>query len=134
MALAYPPFKSCPCGTGRSYSHCCGPAHDGTQPPETPEALMRARYTAYALGNAPFILATWHPQHRPQQLHLDSGTRYRSLRVHRAQGREVEFTATLRVAGGETLLVHERSRFTLLSGRWVYVDEVSPPMVEAQEA
>ena len=94
---------------------------------------MRARYCAYALGDAPFILATWHPQHRPHQLNLDSGTRYRSLRVHRAQGHEVEFTATLR-SGGETMLVHERSRFTQLGGRWVYVDEVTPPVVEAQEA
>lgn len=130
MPLAYPPFKSCPCGTGRSYAHCCGPAHDGSRPAATPEALMRARYTAYALHLEAFVLGTWHPDTRPPNLRLEPGTRYTGLTVHAASGLEVEFTATLR-QGGQTLRVHERSVFTQLGGQWVYVDEVTPPTVES---
>ncbi|GHF29446.1 SEC-C motif-containing protein [Deinococcus metalli] len=130
MALAYPPFKSCPCGSGRSYANCCGPAHDGTRPAATPEALMRARYSAYALRNEAFVLATWHPETRPAALRLESGTKYTGLTVHAAHGLEVEFTATLRVRDGETLRVHERSAFAQVNGAWLYVDEVTPPTVE----
>ncbi|THF88212.1 hypothetical protein E7T09_03120 [Deinococcus sp. KSM4-11] len=129
MALAYPPFKSCPCGSGRSYAHCCGPAHDGSRPAASPEILMRARYSAYALRNAAFVLDTWHPDTRPARLHLEDGTKYTGLTVHSAENEEVVFTATLRQSG-ETLRIHERSAFTRLAGRWVYVDEIIPPTVD----
>lgn len=33
----------CPCGSGKSYGDCCLPLHEGTQLPETPEALLRSR-------------------------------------------------------------------------------------------
>ncbi|GGM02155.1 YchJ family protein [Deinococcus aerophilus] len=131
MPLAYPPFKSCPCGSGHSYAHCCGPAHDGTCPPATPEALMRARYAAYALGNAAFVLKTWHPDHRPTTLHLNDHTRYLCLKVHEASGDEVEFSATLKVAGGEKYVLRERSVFAQLDGQWVYVNDVTPPTLDA---
>jgi SEC-C motif-containing protein len=130
MALAYPPFKSCPCGSGRSYANCCGPAHDGSRPAATPEALMRARYSAYALRDVSFVLGTWHPDTRPAALHLEDGTKYTGLTIHAAQGHVVDFTATLRVRGGETVRVHERSAFAQVAGTWVYVDEVTPPTVE----
>ncbi|UQN06018.1 YchJ family protein [Deinococcus sp. QL22] len=122
MPLAYPPFKSCPCGSGRSYGACCGPAHDGSRPPATPEALMRARYTAYALGNVPFVLHTWHASTRPSHLDLNDGTRYMGLRVHTAADETVEFTASLKLPGGERYSLRERSRFEQVGGAWVYVD------------
>ncbi|AIZ45212.1 hypothetical protein QR90_09050 [Deinococcus radiopugnans] len=133
MPLAYPPFKTCPCGSGRSYGHCCGPAHDGTRPAATPEALMRSRYSAYALGNAPYVLATWHPDTRPPELHLNAGTRYLCLKVHEASGDEVEFTAALQVDRGEKYVLRERSLFKQLDGRWVYVDDITPPTLDAPE-
>ena len=90
---------------------------------------MRARYSAYALRNAAFVLDTWHPDTRPARLHLEDGTKYTGLTVHSAENEEVVFTATLRQSG-ETLRVHERSAFTRLAGRWVYVDEIIPPTVD----
>ncbi|MDV6373462.1 YchJ family protein [Deinococcus arenicola] len=127
MPLAYPPFKSCPCGSGHSYGHCCGPAHDGTRPPATPEALMRSRYSAYALGNAAYVLATWHPDTRPPELELNPATRYLSLKIYEASGNEVEFSAALQVNRGERYVLRERSLFEQLHGRWVYVDDITPP-------
>lgn len=50
----------CPCGSGMDYSVCCGVTHRGLMAP-TPLALMRARYSAYAMGNVNFIMCTTHP-------------------------------------------------------------------------
>ena len=41
--------EPCPCGSGQSYTTCCGPWHAGVPAP-TAEALMRSRYSAYVLG------------------------------------------------------------------------------------
>ncbi|CAM4020481.1 YchJ family protein [Deinococcus frigens] len=133
MPLAYPPFKSCPCGSGRSYAHCCGPAHDGARPAPTPEALMRSRYCAYALGNAAYVLDTWHPATRPPELHLNAGTRYLSLKIYEARGNEVEFSAALKVNRGEQYVLRERSLFEQVDGRWLYVDDVTPPTLDTPE-
>ena len=46
---------SCPCGSGKNYSDCCEKIIKGT-PAETPEALMRARYSAYVKGEIDFII------------------------------------------------------------------------------
>lgn len=130
MPLPYPPLKPCPCGRGRSYASCCEPAHRGAarQPLEaqTPEALMRSRYAAYVLQDEAYLLASWHPETRPQGLDLADGTRYLGLRVHCAQGDEVTFSATLRLPDGQRAQLRERSTFMRLDGRWVYVDGVTP--------
>ena len=39
-------------------------AHDG-HAPATAEALMRSRYSAFALDNDPYVLPSWHPDTRP---------------------------------------------------------------------
>lgn len=83
---------------------------------------MRARYSAFALGDAAFVLRTWHPGHRPRALNLDDGTRYLGLKVHAAQGDEVEFTVRLRAPGQAPGSFRERSRFVRVDGAWVYVD------------
>lgn len=50
----------CPCGSGLPYKKCCRPLHTGTPAP-TPSALMRARYSAYALKKVDYIMCTTHP-------------------------------------------------------------------------
>lgn len=46
---------NCPCGSGILYSECCAPVVTGEMKAETAEALMRARYTAYAVGEIDFL-------------------------------------------------------------------------------
>ncbi len=46
---------SCPCGSGSAYGECCGPILEGKAKARTAEALMRARYSAYATGSIPFL-------------------------------------------------------------------------------
>ena len=92
---------------------------------------MRSRYSAFVLGLADYLLATWHPSTRPPTLELEAGTHWLGLevRAHRLPGGdgkdeakgEVEFVARSRVAGkGQRL--HECSRFVREDGRWFYVD------------
>jgi hypothetical protein len=61
----------CPCGLGDGYESCCGRLHAGAPAP-TAESLMRSRYSAFAVGDAGYLLRTWHPSGRPQNLSLDS--------------------------------------------------------------
>lgn len=89
---------------------------------------MRSRYAAYALGNADYLLATWHPRTRPPRLDLEEEPvpRWLGLAVkdRQAQGPEearVEFLASYKI-GGRAHHLHETSRFLKENGRWYYVD------------
>lgn len=125
MAVA----DACPCGSARAYALCCGPVHAGSPAP-TAEALMRSRFSAFARGDAAYLLASWHPETRPADLHLDADVVWRRLQIvdtvaggdDDAEG-VVEFRASYRDADGGGVL-HERSRFARVEGRWVYVDGV----------
>ena len=119
----------CPCGAAATYAACCarwhgGPAH--LQAP-TAEALMRSRYSAYALGLADYLLATWHPRTRPPTLEpAPSGLRWLGLEVRARHAVDddhatVEFVARSKL-GGRAHRLHETSRFERVGGRWFYVD------------
>lgn len=117
----------CPCGSGTPYPKCCGPLHAGAPAP-TALALMRSRFSAFALADADYLSRTWHPSTRPDPLELDGDVVWRRLQiVDTVAGGEadtdgvVEFRASYRSAEGAGLM-HERSRFTRHEGRWVYVD------------
>jgi SEC-C motif-containing protein len=117
----------CPCGSGNLYPDCCGPRHDGEAPAPTAIALMRSRYCAFALGRAGYLLDTWHPSTRPDQLELDDRIRWTRLEIlGSVQGGPfdatgvVEFRAHYRRADAREQL-HERSVFTRHDGRWFYV-------------
>lgn len=116
----------CPCGGG-GYAECCAPLHDGG-PASTAEALMRSRFSAFALGLEPYLRATWSRTTRPSTLEPDPGTVWRRLQIvdtiRGGEGDEagvVEFRASFRDAAGAGVL-HERSRFVREAGRWVYLD------------
>jgi SEC-C motif-containing protein len=81
---------------------------------------MRSRFSAFALGLAPYLLATWHPSTRPATLDLDDDIERRRLQVVDVSADVVEFRASFRGSDGAGLL-HERSRFAFEGGRWLYV-------------
>ena len=87
---------------------------------------MRSRYSAFAVGDPGYLLATWHSTTRPRELDLDAGTRWLGLDVLATTGGgmlaaegTVQFVA--RYAGGEQ---HEVSRFVREDGAWRYLDAV----------
>lgn len=115
----------CPCGRGLPYAECCGPAHQGT-PASTAEALMRSRYSAFALDDDDYVLRTWHPDTRPAAIEPDSGLRWVGLDILESTGGGlfdaegvVEFRAHYRDHGKHGDMV-ERSRFVRHDGQWVY--------------
>ncbi|MGA0567620.1 YchJ family protein [Rathayibacter sp. KR2-224] len=136
MTTAHTPLADsapCPCGSGEAYGSCCAPLHRG-RAAATPEALMRSRYSAFAVGDAEYLRATWHPSTRPPEVELDPAVQWRRLDIVGSLGGavgddagEVEFRAFWRVLpvpgrdrdGG---VLHERSRFVREGRRWYYMD------------
>ena len=129
MAAACPCGRTTPKGQALSLADWCGPLHAG-QPAPDAERLMRSRYSAFVLGDVPYLLSTWHSSQRPAELKLEAGGKWLGLEIkqHRMTGpdtAEVEFVARFRV-GGKAVRQHERSRFvrekSLDGTRWFYVD------------
>lgn len=117
----------CPCGSGEVFGSCCGPLIGGGAAP-TAERLMRSRFTAFSIGDAVYLLSSWHPSTRPAALELEHDVRWLWLEVRETVAggpfdREgvVAFTAVYRDAGGRGEL-RERSRFVRDDRTWAYVD------------
>jgi SEC-C motif-containing protein len=126
-------FRRCPCGTGLPYAECCRRLHEGTADAATAEQLMRSRYSAFATGDAGYLLDTWHSTTRPRSLEVDPAVRWTGLEVLATSGGAllavegtVEFRAQY-VAGGVRGDQHEDSRFVRENRRWRYLDGVSLP-------
>jgi SEC-C motif-containing protein len=119
---------ACPCGLGDDYESCCGRLHAGAPAP-TAEALMRSRYSAFAIGDPAYLLHSWHPSTRPAELSLDPGQRWTRLEILSTTGGgllhaegTVEFRAHYRTADGRSGSMRENSRFVRENGRWLYLD------------
>jgi SEC-C motif domain protein len=89
---------------------------------------MRSRFSAFALGDAAYLLRTWHPSTRPRDLVLDPEDRWYRLDVIRTErgglldtDGVVEFRAHRRSPSGPAI-VHEVSRFVREDRQWLYVD------------
>jgi SEC-C motif-containing protein len=114
----------------KDYAQCCGRYHAGPLHLKAPgpEALMRSRYSAYALGLRDYVLDTWHERSRPEHLErFDSGVKWLGLTVKRSWSESasvgfVEFVARNRPPGGGPAgRLEELSRFESAGGRWFYV-------------
>jgi SEC-C motif-containing protein len=90
---------------------------------------MRSRFSVFAVGDAPYLIATWHPSTRPASLDLDPALEWTRLEILATTGGTqtdadgtVEFIArywdvTVRERGEQ----RERSAFVRESGQWFYV-------------
>lgn len=117
----------CSCGSRDGATACCAPILAGAPAP-TAERLMRSRFSAFRLGDAAYLVHSWHPDTVPAGLTLDDDVVWRALQIVAVRdGGEahhtgtVEFRASHRGPDGAGLL-HERSRFVRHEGRWVYLD------------
>lgn len=132
---------SCPCGSGHTYETCCKPYHEKQTVPETPEQMMRSRYTAFVLGLVDYIIATTHRQSesyskatafwREQLRRYCKQTEFVGLEVLSAspvtpqstQG-TVHFIASLKldpITKPETVTrQEEHSQFLKVGGRWLF--------------
>lgn len=122
---------ACPCDSGLNYLDCCQPYHQG-QPAPNALALMRSRYSAYALALPEYLLATWHPDSRPSSLDLseEPAIKWLGLAIKLASPEQnnkatVEFVARYKVAD-KAYRLHELSDFIKLNQRWYYLSGKQP--------
>lgn len=127
-AVPRPEPEGCPCGSGDAYAQCCRPLHAGEARAATAEQLMRSRFSAFAVGDADYLLRSWHPDTRPARLELDPGLDWTRLEIQGTTGGgtfhtegTVEFTAYSRRRGNAEEAMHENSSFVRESGEWLYV-------------
>ncbi len=123
----------CPCGSNALLSHCCEPYIKGTQHPSTAEGLMRSRYTAFSLGQIPYLVKTmtdpasthFNPAKTRQWLKKVTWLGLAILRVENGNSTDdlgaVEFIASYS-EGGYDKFIRERSLFKKIKGKWYYTD------------
>ncbi len=117
---------TCPCSSGKLYRDCCRKFHEGESLPG-PEALMRSRYSAYALGLVDYILRTTHPDvAKPSKEELEDfcrDTTFQKLDVRDVKESGdlafVTFIAYL-MQGGRDATFTEESRFEKVGDKWFY--------------
>ena len=88
---------------------------------------MRSRYSAYVMTDEDYLLQSWHPQTRPQQIQFDTKMKWFYLRIKSTEaGRaqddlgEVVFEARYRL-NGKAHKLKERSAFVKENGVWFYL-------------
>ncbi|MGV2983805.1 YchJ family protein [Microbacterium sp. AGC85] len=118
----------CPCLSGDTFESCCGPLLSGGAKAPTAERLMRSRFTAFAVGDAAYLLRSWHASTRPLDLDLDDDLRWTRLDILETEAGGpfdsagiVSFEAFYREDGAQASM-KERSRFIREDGVWSYVD------------
>ncbi len=130
-------MEACPCGSERDYGDCCQPLIEGERAAETPETLMRARYSAYVKTAVDFIIASTHASQRSNYTaegirKWSRNSEWRGLTVVRTEGGGpaddegvVEFMARY-VAKGRSHTHHEIAQFRRDDGTWYFYDGEAP--------
>lgn len=121
----------CPCGSEKAYETCCGLYLEHHQVPETPEQLMRSRYTAYSLNKAEYIKQTMRGKALIGFDELEmtkslSKVIWLKLEVHHSYLDNsdkgfVEFSASY-LERNQLKIINELSEFHRINHVWYYVD------------
>lgn len=128
--LDIPLISVCPCGSQKKYSDCCEPLLVGQKIATTPEALMRSRYTAFAVKNIDYLFSSMTPELQQETdrddmadfaEEVDSWVKLEviSAPVPEADCGTVEFAAYF-MYEDEQQRIHENSKFIKQDGRWFY--------------
>ncbi|GGK76421.1 YchJ family protein [Amphritea balenae] len=124
---------TCPCGSNKPFSFCCEPAIEGHKPAKTAEALMRSRYTAFALGAVDYLINTTAEEHRnpedaeviDEQIKATTWTGLKIVATEAGSSSDnkgiVEFIARFET-DEQIAELHERSNFRKENNHWYYVD------------
>lgn len=128
-------MKLCPCGSKKNYSDCCEPFLKGSKKAPTAEALMRSRYTAFAVGELDYIEKTHHESTR-SELDMEgvkswaTNSEWIGLEIREVEGGlekdtlgKVEFKCRFNFNDQEQVH-HELSTFKKENNEWFFVDGV----------
>lgn len=121
----------CPCGSNDSYEQCCKRFIEDNLHPESPEQLMRSRYTAYTQANIDYIKNTMKDRALIDFNEVDSLQWARRMnfvslsmieqRITSPHQGFVEFKALI-LDKNNWVTLHEISEFHCEEGRWFYID------------
>ncbi|MBR3085047.1 MAG: YchJ family protein [Kiritimatiellae bacterium] len=123
----------CPCGSKLQFEDCCGPYLMGDKDPPTAEALMRSRYTAYAMGSIDYLYKSSCAKIQ-REFDADGckkwseSAEWTGMEVLRTEGGGesddkgvVEFIAHYSI-NGKPVNHHETSEFGRIGGKWKFID------------
>lgn len=119
--------KNCYCGSGETFANCCEPYIKGVKKAPTAEALMRSRYSAYAVHDANYLWATTAPTERKHTskssiLGWAKSNQWIKLEVLNATQTTVEFKAYFLDYQLQAQIHHEKSTFIKEGENWYYKD------------
>jgi len=135
----------CPCGSKKNFEDCCEPFLINKKKPATAAQLMRARYTAYAMGTVEYLYNTSGPKVK-KEFDADSSRKWAESAtwngieiISEEHGKaaddkgSVEFIAHYTV--NETAFNHhERAEFKKMNGEWFFIDgKIFGPEPERRE-
>ena len=126
---------NCYCGCNKAFENCCEPYIKGIQKAPTAEALMRSRYSAYAVQAVDYLVLSTHSSKREFHSRTDildwaKSNRWTKLDIISASENVVEFKAhhyeiqNDQNSMSEIQIHHERSTFVFENGSWFYVDGI----------
>lgn len=125
--------NKCKCGTNKNYLDCCGAYITNAKLPDTPDQLMRSRYTAYATCNVEYIENTMYGNaligfDLKDTARWAKNIVWTNLKILNSSFESkdkgfVEFKAYY-VESNQPGILHEKSEFQRKSGKWFYVDGI----------
>lgn len=119
---------SCYCGSFKNFVDCCHLFLDKIKTPETPEELMRSRYSAFVTKNYDYLLATHDPKTKAEfdlagNKQWADSVQFIKLEVLKTKEygakATVEFKAQYQTKG-IVQVHHELSTFNRIAGQWFY--------------
>ncbi|MCM2278438.1 MAG: YchJ family metal-binding protein [Oligoflexia bacterium] len=128
---------TCPCCSGLSPESCCLPYIQGKKKPQTAEALLRARYTAFTRADVDYILSTHHSRTRAEVKREEieewaKGSRWLGLEIVQQEAGQaadekgtIVFCARYEAQGegpGKVEEHWEQSLFEKEAGEWRFLD------------
>lgn len=134
-------MDTCPCGSEKTYADCCEPVIQGEREASTAEELMRSRYSAYALGEIDWIMASHHPDtvesvDRHTTEHWSNDSDWLGLTINDTEGGgpddddgAVNFRARYR-QHGQVINHNEMAYFARDDGAWRFHSVLADPEEE----
>jgi SEC-C motif-containing protein len=119
--------EKCYCGSLKPFELCCNRYITGTQKAPTALALMKSRYSAYAIHQADYLWETTHSSERnyyskEEILRWATANQWQKLEIISATENTVEFKAYFIDENNMSQMHYEFSTFKQENGIWFYVD------------
>ena len=125
-------MKNCNCGNSKTYTKCCGLAHQLLKAVKTAEQLMRSRYTAFTLADGDYLMESHHITTRSikEKEHLVAWAKsvewveLKILATSKGLANDSEGTVSFKAyykENGKQNCIQENSKFIKENGCWYYL-------------